>query len=534
MSHLPIVSVVIPCLNRSRFLETTLQSVLQQDYPRIECIVVDGGSTDGTIDILRRNQGRITWVSEPDNGHADAINKGWRMSKGEILAWLNADDVWVVPSAVSDAVSYLQDHPEVDVVYGDCGAIDADGRLIGMSHVRAWDLDYAVEFCDHCIPQPAAFMRRKIVERVGWLDIDFVSKKDHELWLRIGLAGTIQYIPVLLAHARSGPGYLARRGDITAQACVALTKKFFRLMGVPETLKTRRRSALANAYLRGMNYAWEDGRHWRVICAYALGATFTNPSNGTHALRRILGYVRASGALRPLRPLWRLVREATQWARGARSATAPNLLGDREIEWSWVAGHMPYGPGDALDFGSGDSHLALIAAERGFNVTAVDLQPIRWPYVHPRLRAIQGDIMKLPLPEGQVDLVINCSSVEHVGLAGRYGVSEARPDGDLEAMARLRDLLAPGGVMLLTIPAGHDRLFAPLCRIYGKERLPRLLGGFIVEKEAFWVKDGGNRWVSCDRETAVTFNSSAGSWNPLRNVYALACYVLRKPGDTRQ
>ena len=143
-----------------------------------------------------------------------------------------------------------------------------------------------------------------------------------------------------------------------------------------------------------------------------------------------------------------------------------NLLGDRDIEWSWIISQMPSGPGHALDFGPGGSHLALIAAQRGFHVTAVDLEPVQWPYVHPGLRFIRGDILKLPLPRGHFDLVINCSTVEHVGLAGRYGVTENRPNGDLEAMARLRELMKPGGVMLLTIPVGRDAVFAPLCRVY--------------------------------------------------------------------
>jgi SAM-dependent methyltransferase len=190
---------------------------------------------------------------------------------------------------------------------------------------------------------------------------------------------------------------------------------------------------------------------------------------------------------------------------------------------------MPSGPGEALDFGTGGSHLALMAAQRDFNVTAVDLEPVQWPYVHPRLRFIQGDILKLPLPREHFDLVINCSTVEHVGLVGRYGVTENRPDGDLEAMAHLQGLMKPGGVMLLTIPVGQDAVFAPLCRVYGRERLPRLLDGYIVEKEAFWVKDDENRWVLCDRETALSFKASAGSWDAMQNVYALGCFVLRRP-----
>lgn len=205
-----------------------------------------------------------------------------------------------------------------------------------------------------------------------------------------------------------------------------------------------------------------------------------------------------------------------------------NLLGDRDIEWSWVAAHIGSGPGKAIDFGCGPgSSLGLIAACAGFETTAVDLSSVNWPYLHPNLQFRQGDILKLDFSDQSFDLIINCSTVEHVGLAGRYGVTKNRPDGDLEAMTRLRKLMKPGGVMLLTIPVGQDADFAPMCRVYGTQRLPQLLEGYKVEKEEFWVKDSDNRWMQCDRETALNFKASMGSWGPLKNVCALGCFVLR-------
>jgi len=207
----------------------------------------------------------------------------------------------------------------------------------------------------------------------------------------------------------------------------------------------------------------------------------------------------------------------------------PNLAGDRDTEWSWVSSQIPSGPGEALDFGSGSSFLGLIAAQRGFKVTAVDLEPVQWYYVHPGLQFIHGDILKVSIPTNHFDLVINCSTVEHVGLAGRYGVTEDNPDGDLKAMARLRELMKPGGIMLLTIPVGQDAVFVPLHRVYGAQRLPRLLEDYKVEKEVFWVKDNQNRWVLAEKESALKFKASAESRSPLRNVYALGCFVLRCP-----
>lgn len=199
-----------------------------------------------------------------------------------------------------------------------------------------------------------------------------------------------------------------------------------------------------------------------------------------------------------------------------------NLVGDRDIEWSWIAGQMPLGPGEALDFGSGGTHLGLIAAQREFNVIAVDLQSVRPPYLHPRLSFLRGDILYLPLPKDHFDLVINCSTVEHVGLAGRYGVTVEIPTGDLEAMARLRELMKPDGTMLLSIPVGCDAVFMPLHRVYGRERLPKLLSGFVIEKDAYWIKNSQNEWVLVDKHDAL-------AWEPQERLYALGCFMLRRP-----
>lgn len=227
------------------------------------------------------------------------------------------------------------------------------------------------------------------------------------------------------------------------------------------------------------------------------------------------------------------IAKAAAWLPPAILRTAvkkniPNLAGDRDIEWSWVSSQMPSGPGEALDFGPGDSVMGLIAAQRGFKVTAVDLKPVQWHYIYSGLQFIHGDILKLTLPTNHFDLIINCSTVEHVGLAGRYGVTEDNPDGDIETMSRLNELMKLGGTMLLTIPVGQDAVFPPLCRVYGAQRLPRLLEGYKVEKEAFWVKDNQNRWVLTEKEAALNFKAKADSWNPLKNVYALGCFVLRR------
>ena len=205
----------------------------------------------------------------------------------------------------------------------------------------------------------------------------------------------------------------------------------------------------------------------------------------------------------------------------------PNLAGDRDVEFAWVLSEIPAGAGEALDFGTNRSPIGLAAAQRGYNVTAVHMSTILWPFIHPRLRFVEGDVLSTPLPEKHFNLIISCSAVQHVGLLGRFNVKENRPEGDFEAMARMRELLKPDGLMLLTVSLGKDALFAPYFRVYGRERLPRLLEGFNVLKDAYWVKDSQNRWVQWDRETALNVEAITLDGDGQRSLYALGCFVLK-------
>lgn len=200
----------------------------------------------------------------------------------------------------------------------------------------------------------------------------------------------------------------------------------------------------------------------------------------------------------------------------------PNLKGDRDIENSWITVNMHEGPGEALDFGCGLGWLGLLAARNGFNVTAIDLEPVKWFYKHPTLKFIQGDILKLSFPSEYFDLIINCSTIEHVGLVRCYGVTESILDGDIEAMNILKNILKPNGIMLLTIPVGHDKVFVSLHRVYGKCRLARLLQGWEVLKKEYWIKDTDNRWIMVDESVAL-------NKEPLEYCYGLGLFVLRKP-----
>jgi SAM-dependent methyltransferase len=182
---------------------------------------------------------------------------------------------------------------------------------------------------------------------------------------------------------------------------------------------------------------------------------------------------------------------------------AVDLDGDRDVEWSWVAARIPESVGKVLDFGAGNSFLSMIAALKGNDVTAVDMGPCNWLYDHKSVKYVQGDLVKMDFAKETFDLVINCSVIEHVGLAGRYGYDEDTGDGDMECMDYIKKITKSGGRMLLTLPIGKDAVFAPMHRVYGNERLPKLLNGWSIESEEYWVKPGINKWQETDKKTAL-------------------------------
>lgn len=201
MSSPPLVSIVTPSYNQSHFLEETIQSVISQDYENLEYIIVDGGSTDGSVDIIRKYTDKVAWwVSEPDRGQTDAINKGFEKANGEILAWLNSDDTYM-PGAISEAVSYLQHHPNTGMVYGDTNLMDEDGQVIGKFPARQTDYSLLRRGYVH-IPQQSSFFRTNLWQLVGPLDTSFYFAMDYDLWVRLAKISRLEYYPHLWANFR--------------------------------------------------------------------------------------------------------------------------------------------------------------------------------------------------------------------------------------------------------------------------------------------------------------------------------------------
>jgi glycosyltransferase involved in cell wall biosynthesis len=199
--YLPLISIVTPSFNQARYLEATIQSVLSQNYPRLEYIIVDGGSTDGSVEIIKKYESKLVWwASEKDQGQTDAINKGFAHAKGDFLAWLNSDDTYE-SNALSSAVKFLQTHSEVGLAYGDANYINEDGRVIGRFPATQTDLIRLQRGYVH-IPQQAAFFRADLWRALGPLDPSFYFAMDYDLWVRLAAHSQVKYIPQTWANFR--------------------------------------------------------------------------------------------------------------------------------------------------------------------------------------------------------------------------------------------------------------------------------------------------------------------------------------------
>ena len=198
-SNAPLVTVVTPSFKQGRFIRDTIDSVLSQDYPNVEYWVIDGGSSDETQDVLESYGHRLSWVSERDQGQADAVNKGFRMAKGEIFGWLNSDDTYW-PGAIRKVVQFFEVNPDISMVYGEAYNVNAQGKIIERSPTEEFNYQRLAETCFIC--QPTVFLRRHVFEEVGPLDVTLHYCLDYEYWMRVGKRFRVGYMPELLATSR--------------------------------------------------------------------------------------------------------------------------------------------------------------------------------------------------------------------------------------------------------------------------------------------------------------------------------------------
>jgi glycosyltransferase involved in cell wall biosynthesis len=225
MEETPLVSIVTPTYNMAGFLEEAIQSVLSQDYPNIEYIVMDGGSTDGSLELLRKYEGRLRWFSGPDGGQTDAINKGFLQSRGAIFAFLCADDTYL-PGAVRKAVKHMVANPQYAGIYGEGYLTGEAGNILSRYPTKPFDPDLFKTECFIC--QPASFLWRHTFSEVGMLDPGLHAALDYDFWIRLAKGHRLLKVDDYLATSRMhyGSKTLARRRAVY-KAGIDVVKKHY-------------------------------------------------------------------------------------------------------------------------------------------------------------------------------------------------------------------------------------------------------------------------------------------------------------------
>lgn len=275
-----LVSIITPSYNQARYLESTLRSVLQQDYQPVEYLVVDGASTDGSVDLIRRYAAQLAWwVSEPDQGQAEAINKGLQRAQGEIVAWLNSDDFYL-PGAIQRAVAAFEAQPAAGMIFGDALSVDEWGRPINRLAFGEWGLVELLRFRIIC--QPAVFMRRAVLEQAGLLDPHFHMMLDHHLWLRmareapvIQLKGAEGQAPLLAAARQHSQAKNVAQAGRFAEEILRLLSWIEQEPGFAEQVQRDRRHIRGGAYRLAGRYLLDGGQaaaalrfYWRALFAW--------------------------------------------------------------------------------------------------------------------------------------------------------------------------------------------------------------------------------------------------------------------------
>jgi len=270
-------SIITPSYNQGAYIEETLLSVLNQDCDEIELIVIDGGSTDDTVDILSRYDERITWRSEPDNGQTDAINKGLRLCTGDVIGYLNSDDTYE-PGTVRLVADYFAYRPETDMVFGDVNHIDPESNII--ETIKPGPLDLEEYLCaNFYLPQPTVFFRRGVFEEIGFFDDTLNLGMDLDYWLKVALKFRIDYIPRVLANARIYPeAKSSAMRHLYVEERRKILDKFFSSPDVPEDIRAKKDTFYSNIYLHG-SYDNLCIGHYRACLHYLNKSIRTNPRN---------------------------------------------------------------------------------------------------------------------------------------------------------------------------------------------------------------------------------------------------------------
>lgn len=261
----PLVSIVITAYNQAGYLDEAIQSILNQDYPNIELIVLDDGSTDDTRTVLAKYADRFHWESQANMGQAATLNKGWEMAKGEFLSYLSSDD-YLLKDAVSTAVDCFNKKPEIVQTYCDFLLVDEKSRLINKKIAPAYDYEKMV-VDTICMPGPGVFFRRWALKKSGGWDTSFRQMPDYEFWLRLGLCGAFYKIPKVLAAYRihDESQSITVSDPQKSEEPVRALEKFYNRSDIPESLLKQRNKALGNAMLISARLHIRSGRYMTGI-----------------------------------------------------------------------------------------------------------------------------------------------------------------------------------------------------------------------------------------------------------------------------
>ena len=280
------ISIITPSFNQADYLEQTICSVLDQDYPDLEYLIADGASTDGSVGIIKGYSERLTWwVSEIDAGQADAINKGFSRATGEIITWLNSDDYYL-PETLHTVAELFAKNPDAGIIYGDVLSVDGDGNPINVQQFAQYSIEDLMQF--KIISQPAVFIRRSVLEQAGYLDENYHFLLDHQLWLRVAQLAPMVYVPQTLAVARyhDDAKNIAHAERFGAEA--------FKILDWMETqpmlrslLKKNRKKVEAGAHHLDAFYLVEAGKMRAGLTAYRR-AFFKHPLTALKSWKRIV------------------------------------------------------------------------------------------------------------------------------------------------------------------------------------------------------------------------------------------------------
>lgn len=262
-----LISIITPSYNQAKYLEQTIQSVLTQDYTHIEYIVIDGGSNDGSLDIIKKYQDKLAyWVSEKDNGQADAINKGFAKANGEIVAWLNSDDYYL-PNTINQVVKTFEENPDVVLIYGNMLAVDENGETFNVFNYKQLSLEDLI--CFQIIGQPAVFFRNSVLQKTNGLNLNFHFLLDHLFWIELAQHGNILHVNQTWSAARyhAEAKNRAKAAEFGQEAfrILSLVEQDKKLSVIFEKVKNR---AIASAHRVDARYLLDGGLPTQALFAW--------------------------------------------------------------------------------------------------------------------------------------------------------------------------------------------------------------------------------------------------------------------------